>query len=276
MSNPGKVAELFNSYFCEISKVLLKEEGKKGLTHGNYQLKIKKNTNSIFLLPITESEVKKVAGSLKNKLTAGTDEIPEYVVKQCIEQLKIPLTDIYNASLESGIFPDKLKIEKVIPIHKKGDARDVCNYRPISLLPVFSKLLEKLMYSRLAEFIERNEVLTEAQHGFRTKKSVETALQIFTKSVQEAIERKMNPIGIFLDLTEAYDVLNHRVLLSKLDTYGIREVANKWFESYLSFGKQCVEIKSKKQGTCLNHKGNNTWCATGLNFGPYIIFIIHK
>jgi len=73
VSNPGKVAELFNSYFCEISKELLKEEGKKGPTHGNYQLKIKKNTNSIFLLPIIESEVEKVAGSLKNKLTAGTD-----------------------------------------------------------------------------------------------------------------------------------------------------------------------------------------------------------
>jgi len=81
--------------------------------------------------------VEKVAGSLKNKLTAGTDEIPEYVVKQCIQQLKIPLTDIYNTSLESGIFPDKLKIAKVIPVHKKGDSRDVSNYTPISLLPVF-------------------------------------------------------------------------------------------------------------------------------------------
>jgi len=181
VSNPGKVAELFNSYFCEISKVLLKEEGKKGPTHGNYQLKIKKNTNSIFLLPVTESEVEKVAGSLKNKLTAGTDGILEYVVKQCIQQLKIPLTDIYNASLESGIFPDKLKIAKVIPVHKKGDSRDVSNYRPISLLPVFSKLLEKLMYNGQAEFVERNEVLTEAQHGFRTKKISEDGFTDFHK-----------------------------------------------------------------------------------------------
>ena len=132
-------------------------------------LKIKKNTNSIFLLPITEIEVEKVARSLKNKLTAGTDEIPEYVVKQCIEQLKVPLANIYNASLESGTFPDKLKIAKVTPIHKKADLRDVSNYRPISVLPVFSKLLEKLMYNRLTAFIDRNEVLTEAQHGFRTK-----------------------------------------------------------------------------------------------------------
>ena len=152
-------------------------------------------------------------------------------MKQCIEQLKVPLANIYNASLESGNFPDKLKIAKVTPIHKKGDLRDVSNYRPISVLPVFSKLLEKLMYNRLTIFIDRNEVLTEAQHGFVTKKSTETALQIFTKSVQEAIERKLNPTGVFLDLTKVYDVLNHRVLLPKLDSYGIRGVANQWFKS---------------------------------------------
>ena len=81
---------------------------------------------------------------------------------------------------------------------------------------------ENLMYNRLTAFIDRNEVLTEARHGFRTKKCMETALQIFTKSVQETIERKLNPIGVFLDLTKAYDVLNHNVLSSKLDSYGIR------------------------------------------------------
>jgi hypothetical protein len=151
----------------------------------------------MFLFPVTESEVEKVARSLKNKLSAGIDEIPDYVVKQCIKRLEIPLTNNYNASLESGIFPDKLKITKVVPVHKKGDARDVRNYRPIALLPVFSKLLEKLMYNRLIEFIEGNGVLTEAQHGFRTRKSTETALQVFVNSVQEAIKKKMNPTGIF-------------------------------------------------------------------------------
>jgi len=163
----------------------------------------------------------------------------------------------------------------VIPVHKKGDSRDVSNYRPISLLPVFSKLLEKLMYNRLVEFTERNEVLTEAQHDFRTKKSAETALHIFTKSVQEATERKMNQIGIFLDLTKAYDVLNHRVLLSKLDTYGIRGVTNKWFESYLSFRKQCVEIKSKKKGTSVSSiKEIMHGVPQGSTLGP-ILFLLY-
>jgi hypothetical protein len=117
--------------------------------------------------------VEKVAKGLKNKLTAGVDEIPDYVVKQCIKLLKKPLANIYNASLESGIFTDKLKIAKVVTENKKGDNKDVQNYRPIALLSVFSKLLEKLIYNRLMAFIEGNGVLTEAQHGFRTTKSTE-------------------------------------------------------------------------------------------------------
>jgi hypothetical protein len=100
-------------------------------------LKIKKSTSTLFLFPVTESEVEKVARSFKNKLTAGIHRIPDCVVKECIELLKIPLTNTYNASLESGIFPDKLKIAKVIPLHKKGDTNDIYNYRPNALLPFF-------------------------------------------------------------------------------------------------------------------------------------------
>jgi len=277
VTNPGRVAETLNSYFCEIPKELLEVGGIQRPIHGNYHLKINQNPNSMFLHPVTENKLKKVAGSLKNKLTAGLDDVPEYVIKQCIDQLTKPLTDIYNASLESGIFPDKLKIAKVIPVHKKGGARDVSNYRPISLLPVFAKLLEKLMYNRLTEFMDRNEILTEEQHGFRTKKSTDMALQSFTKRVQEAIDKKMNPIGIFLDLTKAYDVLSHKVLLSKLDTYGIRGVANKWFKSYLSLRKQCVEINSKQHRTVVTATRDiMNGVPQGSTLGPHIIPAIHK
>jgi hypothetical protein len=180
----------------------------------------------MFLSPITENEVEKAAKALKNKLSTGIDEIPDCVVKQCTKVLKRPLTNIYNASLESGIFPDQLKVAEVIPLYKKGDRKDIGNYRPIALLSVFSKLLEKLMYNRVISGIEQNKIITEAQHGFKIKRSTKTALEFFIESTQEAIERKMNPIGIFLDLTKAYDVLNHKILLSKLDSYGIRGVVN--------------------------------------------------
>jgi len=200
--NPYKISEIFNSYFRGISEELLQKKGEK-MVFGSHHLNIKENSKSTFLHPITENKVEKVARSLKNKSSAGIDGIPDYIVKQCIELLKVPLTNIYNASLELGTFPDKLKIAKVIPVHKKGDTRDINNYRPIALLSIFSKLLEKLVYNRLIAFVEGNGVLTEDQLGFRTKRSTETALEAFTKSVQEAIENKINPIGIFLDLTKA-------------------------------------------------------------------------
>ena len=105
-------------------------------------------------------------------------------------QLKKHLTYIYNTSIESGIFPDQLKTANVVPVHKRGDKKDKQNYRPIALLSVFSKLLEKLVYNRVRAFIEGNGVLSEVQLGFRTMKSTETALQTFIQSTQEAIERK--------------------------------------------------------------------------------------
>jgi hypothetical protein len=206
---------------------------------------------SIFFTPITENEVAKVAKRLKNKFATGNDDIPDYMVKQCIDYLKKPLTDIYNASLESGIFPDQLKIAKVIPVHKKGNTRDINNYRPIASLSVFSKMLEKLVYSRIIAFIERNRIITDAQHRFRSKRSTETALQDFVNNVQTAIDNKMNPVGLFLDLSKAYDVLDHR-LLDKLNIYGIRGIANIRMESYLSNRKQYVELKSLKQGKAIS------------------------
>jgi hypothetical protein len=158
----------------------------------NQHFKIKESTNTIFLFPVTESEVERVAKGLKNKLSAGIDEIPDYVVKQCIKLLKKPLANIYKASLESGIFPDQLKIAKVVPLHKKrGQKRHSKLQTNSTAISFFSKLLEKLVYNKLMAFIEGNVVLTEAEHGFRTKKSTATAIQIFIKSMQEAIKKNI-------------------------------------------------------------------------------------
>jgi hypothetical protein len=162
--------------------------------------------------------------------------IPDYVIKQCTELLKKPLANIYNSSLESGIFPDELKIAKIVPLYKKGSTRDIQNYRPIALLSVFLfKLLEKMVHNRLMSFIEENGILTDAHH-FKIKNKLKQHYRLLSKVHRRAL-KKMNPIGIFLDLTNAYDVLNHKVLLSTLNSYGIRGVANVWFECYLSHRK---------------------------------------
>jgi hypothetical protein len=119
ITNPGNTAELFNSYFCTIPEELLKKRGNKMPDLEKYHLQIKKSTKTMFFFPVTESEIKKVVKGLKNKVSAGIDEILYYVVKQCIKLLKKRLANIYNALLELEIFPDQIKIAKVAPFYKK-------------------------------------------------------------------------------------------------------------------------------------------------------------
>ena len=112
------------------------------------------------------------------------------------------------------------------PLYKKGDSYDMLHYRPISIIPVFVKLLERLMYNRIISFLYKNKIFTKAQNGFRKGKCIETAVQPFIGMIQKALDRRVHTIGIFIDLTKAYDVLNHKLLLEKLFSCGIRGSMN--------------------------------------------------
>jgi len=164
ITNPENVAEIFNSYFCKILGLLSKKNGNRLPNSENEHLKTKESTKSMFLFPVIESEVEKVLKVLKNRLSAGIGEIPIYIVKQCIKPLKKLLANVYNASLESRIIPDQLKVANILPLYEKEDTRDTQDYKPIALLSACSKLLEKLVYNRLLVFIEGNGILAEAQH----------------------------------------------------------------------------------------------------------------
>ena len=133
----------------------------------------------------------------------------------------MPLCKIINTSFNSGMFPDALKIVKVVPIYKRGPDSDVNNYRPISLLSIFDKIIEKIMHSRLYEFLENNDILFENQFGFRKYKSTIHALIQITEQIRESIDNKKFGCGIFIDLRKAFDTVNHAILLKKLDHYGI-------------------------------------------------------
>ena len=130
------------------------------------------NLRSIFISPVTEEEVVSLAKNLKDKITTGYDDIPESLVKQCIQLIKGPLTHIYNVLLRSMVFPDEWKVAQMKPLYKKGDRYNIQNNRPISIILVFAKLLETLMFSRLIPFLHENKILTEAQNGFRKGKCV--------------------------------------------------------------------------------------------------------
>jgi len=228
-------------YFTNTVAELVQQNINKG-SYNNSRQEIKHCPNSIFISPVADEEVVSTAKNLKDKLTTGFDDIPESLVKQCIQLIKGPLTHIYNLSLRSGSFPYEWKLAKVKTLYKKGDKYDIQHCRPISIISVFAKLLERLMFNRFIPFLYENKILTEAQYCLRKGKCIETAVQSFIVKIQEALDKAFHLIGIFIGLTKAYDTLNHIVLLEILSSYGIRGITNLWFKSYLTNRRQCIEI----------------------------------
>ena len=141
-------------------------------------------------------------------------------------------------SFMKGIVPTQLKIAKVIPIFKCGNPELFQNYRPISILPYFSKVLERLMYNRLCNFLTVNKIISNHQYGFRENYYTYMALVNLLDKISNNIDEKNYNIGIFIDLSKAFDTINHTILLNKLYCYGIRGVNYDWFKNYLNERKQ--------------------------------------
>lgn len=224
---------------------------------------------SLYLTPVTQVEVKKCILNLKTT-SPGYDDISPKVLKHTADLISTPLMYIINLTFKTGIFPDKLKVAKVIPLFKSGCRQEINNYRPISLLSAFSKIFEKIITSRLVNFLEHNKVLTEFQHGFRSSHSTETAILQFVNNVYKYLERKSYLIGVFIDLSKAFDSLNHKILLDKLEHYGIRGVPLQLFRSYISNRSQIVFCNSSYSDCKIIHKG----VPQGSILGP-ILFTIY-
>ena len=169
----------------------------------------------LFFKPITSSEIIDIVGNLKLNSSAGFDGIEIKVIKKIIHIISKHLSAIFNQCLNCGVFPTSLKIARVIPIFKSGSFDIMSNYRPISVLPVFSKIFEKCIYTRLLDFITKCNILTNNQFGFRAGHSTSSALINFINKVGSAIDNEEIMIGLFLDLTKAFDTLDHEILLKK-------------------------------------------------------------
>ena len=179
---------------------------------------------------------------MENKTSCGVDGISNSLLKSIKSEIVQPVTVLINQMLTTGIFPDKLKIAKVVPLYKKGDNTLFPNYRPISILPSLSEIFEKIVYSQLYAYFECNKLLYSSQYGFRQGHSTEfAALELIDKITFLMQEGKV-PVGVFLDMSKAFDTLNHDILLDKLSYLGISGISKDLLASYLSNRQQYVRF----------------------------------
>lgn len=206
-------------------------------------------TESFFMGPTDHEEVEKLIIGLQNGKAPGIDGLTNTLIKHIKDEIVIPLTHIYNQSFSDGIFPDAWKVATVSPIHKNGPKNCIGNYRPISLLTTFSKLLEKLVNNRLTSFFESRNIISARQFGFQKGKCTEDAVSLLTSIVSSKLDKKQRCVAVFLDLAKAFDTVSIPILLKKLFKVGIRGVASGWFKSYLWNRRQCVKVGDDFSGT---------------------------
>ena len=203
----------------------------------------------MFLAPVCPEEIQTIIHSLNTDKAIGPYSIPVFLLKILSRIISLPLSLIINHSFETGIFPNKMKTGKVTPLHKKDATDNPSNYRPISVLSVFSKIFEKLMYKRLYQFLDTFEVLYPLQFGFREKHSMTHALLCLTESIKHSIDNGKYECGVFLDLQKAFDTVNHDILLQKLEHYDVRGNTLNWFQSYLTGRAQYVTVNGHVSGS---------------------------
>ena len=239
-SDRKTIADTFNRYFCSIPQKIENEIPATNTTP--YQYLNNPIMNSFYLNPTTPSEIESQIKCLKNNKSSGPLSIPTKLFKEFKKSLSKPLSELVNLTFTEGKFPTAIKLGMIVPVYKRGEKSDTNNYRPISLLSNISKIIEKVMYTRLYSFLENNNILYKYQFGFRNNHSTNHALIEITESIREACDNGMFTCGVYLDFKKAFDTVNQDILLAKLDHYGIRGVTNNWFRSFLCGRTQCTSI----------------------------------
>ena len=268
---PKKLANIMNKFFIQKVQDL---KNNLPVTPGDPLELTRKimssNFSSFSLKPVHPSEIVKIINSLKSTKSCGQDNIDSYVIKLAKVELTPVITHIVNLSISSSTFPKLWKNAKVIPLHKKGETIYPKNFRPVALLPIASKILERAIYLQLIAFLEENQLLHPSHHGFRSKHNTSTALLQMVDVWLEALEDEEISAVVMLDMSAAFDVVDHEILLAKLKLFGLNAGALTWFESYLSCRTQQVFI----DGSFSNSLSLEAGVPQGSILGPllYICF----
>jgi len=239
---PLDISNALNEYFCSIGSNLSSKLPNTTAQYSDYLCS--PLSTSLFVEPVTALEIDSMISSLKCDKSCGDDGIGPQLIKDNKNLLCEPLVYLYNLSLFNGVVPDKLKTAKVVPLFKKGDRCRMENYRPISLLSIFNKILEKLVYKRVYHFLDKKGVLYKYQFGFRKKFSTSLALLEVMDYCYKNIDDGNKVLGIFFDLQKAFDTVDHNILLCKMYNYGIRGLMYNWFKNYLHDRKQYTVVNS--------------------------------
>lgn len=242
-TNPRQVADLFGYHFSTAVPQLLQ---KSSTTDGSVLscTLSKFNSKTFSFLPVSYENVHDIICKLKNKNSTGIDDVPVKVIKYCSVEISSYLAHIINTSVAQGKFPTALKINKCIPIFKKGEKGNVDNYRSIVCVTPFSKIIETAMHNQVMQFCNKFDLITNHQYGFRKGHSTENAAEELLEFVNNGVDGHNAVIGIFFDLSRAFDTVDPKILSDKLHALGIRGTVNDWFVSYVTGRKIAVRVEN--------------------------------
>ena len=258
----NEISNKFGEYFSQLGEKFANKIKNPMHSIDTYLNVIPRNLNSIYITPTNKAEIEKLISALPNKRSSGHDNLDNTLLKKIQVEIASVLADIFNQSLCTGVFPEIMKLAEVVPLFKSNERALTENYRPISLLITISKILEKVVYKQTYSFLQKHGLLYNSQYGFQSAHSCENAIAELVGHVIKSQELGKYTATLFLDLSKAFDTLEHRVLLKKLEIYGICEPLLDWYSSYLTQRKlmaKCNNIVSNKydisygtpQGSCL-------------------------
>ncbi len=267
-SDPNLISNDFNDFFVNIGPNLASQIENENQNYSDFLFHPSNHT--MFMQPVTENEILKIISKLDPNKSPGHDNINNHLIKKIANEICSPLTRLFNLSITKSVFPKDLKMAKVVPIYKKGDKELYSNYRPVSILPCFSKILERLIFNRVSSFIDKHNILNNKQFGFRPGYSTEMAIIDLMDKIHMASNIKKTTLAIYLDLSKAFDTINHDILLHKLEFYGFRGIVLDWFNSYLKERSQFVYYNNCK--SCV--KNISCGVPQGSILGP-LLFLLY-